>query len=64
MLQARAFETQHNAPAALQAYKDFLRNEAAERARRRPEYDEHAQNLDAFHTQAAEATSGASKPKS
>jgi hypothetical protein len=64
MLQARAYETQHNAGAARQAYKDFLGNEAAERARRRPEYDEHAQNLDAFHTQAVEATSGQSKAKS
>ncbi len=64
MLRARAFETQQNARAALQAYRDFLKNEAAERARRRPEYDEHAQNLDAFHTQAVEATGGPARPGS
>lgn len=62
MLRARAFETQHNARGAVAAYKDFLRNETAERARRRPEYEEHAQNLDAFHTQAVESTSGQPKP--
>ncbi|HUL50299.1 MAG TPA: hypothetical protein VLT79_09825, partial [Gemmatimonadales bacterium] len=62
MLRARADEAEHNASGALQAYRDFLRNEAAERAKHLPEYDEHAQNLQAFHTQAAEATSG-SAPK-
>ena len=45
----------------LRAYRDFLKNERAERARQRPEYAEHAQNLDAFHTQALEATSGNKK---
>jgi hypothetical protein len=61
MLRARAYETEHNAPSALKAYKDFLRNEAEERARKRPEYDEHAQNLDSFHTQAVEAAGGRQK---
>ena len=56
MLRARAYETQHNAQGAKRAYRDFLKNEAAERARQRPEYAEHAQNLDAFHEQAVEAT--------
>jgi len=56
MLQARAYETQHNARGAKQAYREFLRNEGAERARQRPEYAEHVQNLDAFHGQAVDAT--------
>src|SRR2546430_15833464 len=38
------------------AYADFLKNEAAERTRQRPEYGEHAENLDAFHQQATAAT--------
>jgi len=61
MLRARALETQRNAAGANRAYRDFLRNEKAERARSRPEYAEHAQNLDSFHTQALEATSGKGK---
>jgi hypothetical protein len=61
MLRARGYETERNSRAALEAYKGFLANEAAERARHRPEYDEHAQNLDAFHSQALEATAGPSK---
>ena len=61
MLRARALETRKNPGAAQQAYRDFLKNERAERARQRPEYAEHAQNLDAFHTQALEATSGNKK---
>ena len=56
MLRARALETQRNAAGANQAYRDFLKNEPAERARSRPEYAEHAQNLDSFHTQAVSAT--------
>ena len=61
MLRARALEAQKNAAGAREAYLAFLRNEAAERAKQRPEYAEHAQNLDAFHAQAAEETG--SKPK-
>jgi hypothetical protein len=61
MLRARALETQNHAREALQAYRDFLRNEPAERARQRPEYAEHAQNLDAFHEQAISATGGRRK---
>jgi len=61
MLRARALETRKNPGAAQQAYRDFLKNERAERARQRPEYAEHAQNLDAFHTQALEATTGNKK---
>jgi len=56
MLRARALESQKNSPGALRAYRDFLKNESAERARQRPEYAQHAQNLDAFHQQALDAT--------
>ena len=55
MLRARALELRHDAAGAGRAYAEFLRNEAAERARRRPEYADHKDNLDAFHTQATQA---------
>src|SRR2546430_4822992 len=56
MLRARALALRRDAAGARRAYADFLRNEAAERARQRPEYGEHAENLDAFHQQATAAT--------
>ena len=52
MLRARARDLQRDAAGARRAYADFLKNEAAERTRQRPEYGEHAENLDAFHQQA------------
>jgi hypothetical protein len=58
MLRARALELQRNTAGARRAYRDFLDHEAAERARQRPEYAEHAQNLDAFHAQAVAVTGG------
>jgi len=58
MLRARALELAHDAAGALRAYRAFLQNEAAERARQRPEYGEHAQNLDAFRDQAKQVTAG------
>jgi hypothetical protein len=58
MLRARAFELQHDTAGARRAYRDFLKNEAAERARQRPEYGEHARNLDAFHEQATQVAGG------
>ncbi len=58
MLRARASELQGNVAGARQAYSDFLRHETAERARQRPEYADHAENLTAFHAQAVAATSG------
>ena len=61
MLRARALDLQRNAAGARRAYGDFLKNEAAERARRRPEYDEHAQNLDSFHEQATQVVNGNAK---
>ena len=56
VLRAQALELQHDPRGAQQAYRDFLRNEAGERARGLPEYTDHAQNLDSFHTRAVEAT--------
>ncbi len=61
MLRARALEVRRDVQGAQQAYGDFLRNETAERARNRPEYADHAQNLDAFHEQATQATTEKSK---
>src|SRR5437660_8343386 len=58
MLRARALELTHDAAGALRAYRAYLRTEAAERARQRPEYGEHAQNLDAFRDPAKQVTAG------
>ena len=58
MLRARALELERDSAGARRAYRDFLTNEAAERTRQRPEYSEHAENLDAFHGQATAATAG------
>jgi hypothetical protein len=58
MLRARGLELERDTAAARRAYRDFLKHEAAERARQRPEYGEHAENLDAFHEQATAATAG------
>jgi hypothetical protein len=56
MLRARAYELRNDARNARQAYAAFLRNEAAERARQRPEYAEHATSIDAFHGEAVRVT--------
>src|SRR5205814_2272126 len=58
MLRARALELQRDSAGARRAYRDFLAHEAAERRRQRPEYGDHAENLDAFHGQATAATTG------
>jgi hypothetical protein len=58
MLRARALELTHDTPGAVRAYRAFLQHDAAERARQRPEYGEHAQNLDAFRDQAKQVTAG------
>src|SRR5947208_14314091 len=42
MLRARALDLKRDAAGARRAYADFLKNEAAERTRQRPEYGEHA----------------------
>jgi Flp pilus assembly protein TadD len=58
MLRARALDLRHDTAGALRAYREFLLHEAAERARQRPEYGDHAQNLDSFHAQATAAAGG------
>jgi hypothetical protein len=55
MLRARALELRHESAGALRAYREFLVHEAAERARQRPEYADHAENLDSFRRQATAA---------
>ena len=52
ILRARAFEAQRNTRGARAAYQSFLKNEANERARRRPEYADRSGLLDAFHSEA------------
>src|SRR5947208_3943401 len=63
MLRARALELRHDPAGARRAYADFLRNEAAERTRQRPEYAEHKDNLDAFHTQATQLAAGPARAR-
>ncbi len=58
ILRARAYQATGNAVRTKQAFRDFLRNEAAERRRNRPEYADRSSALDAFHTDAVRATSG------
>src|SRR5438132_1716035 len=55
MLRARAYELVRDAPRARRAYAGFLRYETAERTRRRPEYAEHQNTIDAFHADALRA---------
>src|SRR6266516_3451865 len=64
MLRARARDLQRDAAGARRAYADFLKNEAAERTRQRPEYAEHAENLEAFHQQATQVTDDKAKRRS
>lgn len=52
ILRARALESQQNARGARAAYQSFLKNEASERTRRRPEYADRSGLLDAFHSEA------------
>jgi hypothetical protein len=59
LLRARASEAQGDAARAARAYRDFVRNETAERARARPEYDAHRTTLEQFAQEArARAGSG------
>src|SRR5947207_1259834 len=59
MLRARGLELERDTAGARRAYRGFLRHEAAERTRRRPEYGGQAENLDALHEQAAKAAGAA-----
>jgi len=54
VLRARAYHQQGNAAQERRAYTDYLRNEAAELARNRPEYapDAHRDAITAFHAEA------------
>lgn len=58
MLRARALQLRQDGAGSRQAYRDFLAHEAAERARKRPEYADHRDNLDAFHEQATQVIAG------
>jgi hypothetical protein len=58
MLRARALQVRQDSAGSRRAYRDFLAHEAAERARRRPEYTDHRENLDAFHAQATQVVAG------
>ena len=52
VLRAHAFQQQGNRQGERRAYADFLRSEAAELARRRPEYADHQNALNAFREEA------------
>ncbi len=52
VLRAHAFQQQGNRQGERRAYADFLRNEAAEVARSRPEYSDHQNALNAFREEA------------
>jgi len=60
LLRARAADAQNDAARANRAYADFLRNEAGERASGRPEYQAHANTLDAFKAEALSRSGGGS----
>jgi len=52
VLRAHAFQQQGNRQAERRAYADFLRSEATELARNRPEYTDHQNALTAFREEA------------
>lgn len=52
ILRARALEQRNDGAGARRAYAEFLRNESAERARQRPEYEDHRATLDQIHEEA------------
>jgi len=56
VLRAHAYQQSGNTPLERRAYADFLRNEAAETARNRPEYNDHADALKSFKTEASRVT--------
>jgi hypothetical protein len=63
MLRARALELARDPAGARRAYGAFLRYQAQERRRDRPEYSEHAENLDAFGTLATQVIGGTSRAR-
>jgi len=52
VLRAHAFQQQGNRQAERRAYADFLKHDAAETARKRPEYSDHENALTAFREEA------------
>ena len=52
VLRAHAYRQLGDGARERRAYADFLKYEPAERARNRPEYDDHKASLDAFHGEA------------
>ncbi len=58
VLRAHAYQQLGDRGKESRAYADFLKAEPAERARSRPEYDDHKTSLDAFHTEALRRTAG------
>ena len=60
VLRARAYNAQANTAQERRAYAEYLRNEAAELAKARPEYapDAHREALNRFHAEAARQTGG------
>jgi hypothetical protein len=60
LLRAHAYNQMGNVQEERRAYADFLRNEAAELARKRPEYgqDAHLDALTSFHNEAERKTRG------
>lgn len=60
LLQARAYDALNEPARATRAYAEFLRNEGTERASARPEYQAHANTLDAFKEEARSRTGGGS----
>src|SRR5881396_1629023 len=56
VLRAHAYQQLGDRGKESRAYADFLKAEPAERARNRPEYDDHKTSLDAFHAEAVRRT--------
>ena len=56
VLRAHAYQQQRNTQLERRAYADFLRNEPAEIAKKRPEYTDHGDNLANFKAEAARVT--------
>ena len=58
VLRAHAYRQLGDGARERRAYTDFLKYEAAERARNRPEYNDHKASLDAFHEEALRRQAG------
>jgi len=61
VLRAQAYRQLNDGARERRAYADFLKYEVAERARNRPEYDDHKASLDAFHEEALRRQAGPSR---